>query len=178
MSLVGFRPALKSEYEEYEYHHRARIAMKPGITGMWQVSGRSDITDFEEVVKLDTEYIRNWSMGLDFRILFKTVAAVLKRDGSMRYELEQGRIDEFAKLLNRHWEVSKKLDAGSTNTCIDQIFESCEDLIDGKFISGAGGGGFLQVILKKGVTKEHLRRRLRNVFQDSGVDMWESEFLW
>lgn len=96
----------------------------------------------------------------------------------MRYELEQGRIDEFAKLLNRHWEVSKKLDAGSTNTCIDQIFESCEDLIDGKFISGAGGGGFLQVILKKGVTKEHLRRRLRNVFQDSGVDMWESEFLW
>ena len=53
----------------------------------------------------------------------------------MRYELEQGRIDEFAKLLNRHWEVSKKLDAGSTNTCIDQIFESCEDLIDGKFIS-------------------------------------------
>ena len=61
---------------------------------------------------------------------------------------------------------------------IDQIFESCEDLIAGKFISGAGGGGFLQVILKKGVTKEHLRRRLRNVFQDSGVDMWESEFLW
>lgn len=83
MTLAGFRPALKSEYEEYEFHHRARIAMKPGITGMWQVSGRSDITDFEEVVKLDTEYIRNWSMGLDFRILFKTVGAVLKKDGSM-----------------------------------------------------------------------------------------------
>ena len=83
MSLIGFRPCLKSEYEEYDFHHRARIAMKPGITGMWQVSGRSDITDFEEVVKLDTEYIKNWSMGLDFRILFKTVAAVLKRDGSM-----------------------------------------------------------------------------------------------
>ncbi len=74
MSLIGFRPCLKSEYEEYDFHHRARIAMKPGITGMWQVSGRSDITDFEEVVKLDTEYIKNWSMGLDFRILFKTVA--------------------------------------------------------------------------------------------------------
>ena len=96
----------------------------------------------------------------------------------MRYELEQGRIDAFAELLNRHWEASKKLDAGSTNTCIDQIFESCEDLIDGKFIAGAGGGGFLQVILKKGVTKEDLRTRLRNVFQDSGVDVWESEFLW
>lgn len=96
----------------------------------------------------------------------------------MRYELEQGRIDEFAKLLNQHWEISKKLDAGTTNTCIDQIFESCEDLIDGRFISGAGGGGFLQVILKKGISKDTLRNRLRNVFQDSGVDVWESEFIW
>lgn len=96
----------------------------------------------------------------------------------MRYELEQGRIDEFAKLLNQHWEVSQKLDMGTTNTCIDQIFASCEDLIDGKFIAGAGGGGFLQVILKKNVTKDHLRSRLKNVFQDSGVDVWESEFLW
>ncbi|HHC8461684.1 TPA: sugar transferase [Enterococcus faecium] len=83
MSLVGFRPCLKSEYEKYDFHHRARIAMKPGITGMWQVSGRSDITDFEEVVKLDAEYIRNWSMGLDFRFLFRTVKTVLHRNGSM-----------------------------------------------------------------------------------------------
>ncbi|MGN9349874.1 sugar transferase [Enterococcus faecium] len=83
MSLVGFRPCLKSEYEKYDFHHRARIAMKPGITGMWQVSGRSDITDFEEVVKLDAEYIRNWSMGLDFRILFRTVKTVLHRNGPM-----------------------------------------------------------------------------------------------
>ncbi|EMN0134487.1 sugar transferase [Enterococcus faecium] len=83
MSLVGFRPCLKSEYEKYDFHHRARIAMKPGIIGMWQVSGRSDITDFEEVVKLDAEYIRNWSMGLDFRILFRTVKTVLHRNGSM-----------------------------------------------------------------------------------------------
>lgn len=83
MSLIGYRPILKSEFSEYSPHHRSRIAMKPGITGMWQVSGRSDITDFEEVVKLDTEYIRNWSMGLDFRILLKTVAVVLKKDGSM-----------------------------------------------------------------------------------------------
>lgn len=83
LSLIGFRPCLKSEFSEYSFHHRSRIAMKPGITGMWQVSGRSDITDFEEVVKLDTEYIRNWSMGLDFRILFKTVKTVLHRDGSV-----------------------------------------------------------------------------------------------
>ena len=70
------------------------------------------------------------------------------------------------------------MDSGSTNTCIDQIFEACEDLIDGKFIAGAGGGGFLQVILKRGITKEIMRKRLRSVFQGSGVDVWESEFLW
>lgn len=83
MSLVGTRPPTEDEWETYDLHHRARLAMKPGITGMWQVSGRSQITDFEEVVKLDTKYIREWSMGLDFAILFKTVLAVLKREGSM-----------------------------------------------------------------------------------------------
>ena len=96
----------------------------------------------------------------------------------MRYELEQGDVDAFARLLNEHWEGSKKLDTGSTNTCIDQIFASCEDLIDGKFISGAGGGGFLQVILKKGVSKDMLRARLLDVYQDSGVDVWDAEFVW
>lgn len=96
----------------------------------------------------------------------------------MRFELEQGNVDAFAKLLNQHWDASRKLDSGSTNTCIDQIFASCEDLIDGKFISGAGGGGFLQVILKKDVTKEELRVRLHHVFQDSGVDVWNSTFVW
>lgn len=60
MSLVGTRPILQDELLKYELHHRARIAIKPGITGMWQVSGRSDITDFEEVVRLDTEYISNY----------------------------------------------------------------------------------------------------------------------
>lgn len=83
MSLVGTRPPTVDEWEKYELHHRARLAIKPGITGMWQVSGRSKITDFEEVVKLDTEYITNWNMGMDCRILFKTVLVVLGRDGSM-----------------------------------------------------------------------------------------------
>lgn len=59
MSLVGTRPPTVDEWEQYEFHHRSRMSIKPGITGMWQVSGRSDITDFEEVVKLDTEYIEN-----------------------------------------------------------------------------------------------------------------------
>ena len=83
MSLVGTRPPTVDEWEKYQLHHRARLAMKPGITGMWQVSGRSEITDFEEVVKLDTQYILNWSLGLDLRILLKTVKAVLGRQGAM-----------------------------------------------------------------------------------------------
>lgn len=83
MSLVGTRPPLVSEFDAYQLHHRARMAVKPGITGMWQVSGRSEITDFEEVVRLDTQYIDNWSMGLDLRILLQTVVIVLKRKGSM-----------------------------------------------------------------------------------------------
>ena len=83
MSIVGTRPPTMDEWEKYEIHHRARLATKPGITGMWQVSGRSDITDFEEVVALDTKYINDWSIGLDIKILFKTVLVVLHREGAM-----------------------------------------------------------------------------------------------
>ena len=83
MSLVGTRPPTVDEWEKYKYHHRARLATRPGLTGMWQVSGRSRITDFEEVVKLDTEYINHWSFGLDIRILLKTVKAVFTKDGAM-----------------------------------------------------------------------------------------------
>lgn len=83
MSLVGTRPPTLDEWEKYSYHHRARLATKPGMTGMWQVSGRSDIRNFDEVVKLDLEYIENWSIGLDIKILFRTVMVVLKGKGSM-----------------------------------------------------------------------------------------------
>ena len=83
MSLVGTRPQPEDEWEKYELHHRARLAIKPGLTGMWQVSGRSDITDFEEVVRLDREYISNWNIGMDIKILVKTVMVVVKEDGSM-----------------------------------------------------------------------------------------------
>ncbi len=82
MSLVGTRPPLESEYAQYELHHKARLAIKPGLTGMWQVSGRSDITDFEDVVRLDTEYIANWSVWLDIKILFRTVMVVVRGSGS------------------------------------------------------------------------------------------------
>lgn len=83
MSLVGTRPPTVDEWAKYEKHHRIRLAMKPGITGLWQVSGRSNIVEFEEVVKLDTQYIVNWDFSQDLKILFKTVKVVLGREGSM-----------------------------------------------------------------------------------------------
>ena len=82
MSLVGWRPCTLNEWKEYGLEHRSRAGMKPGITGMWQVSGRSEITDFDEVVKLDQEYIENWSFLLDIKILCKTVVVVAKREGA------------------------------------------------------------------------------------------------
>ncbi len=95
----------------------------------------------------------------------------------MRFELEKGNVDGFARLLSEHWDESIRLDSGSTNTCIDQIFKSIDDLIDGRMICGAGGGGFLQVILKKNVTKADLSSRLNAVFQDSGVMVYDCEIL-
>ena len=83
MSLVGTRPPTVDEWEQYEPHHRARMAFRPGLTGLWQVSGRSNITDFEEVVKLDTKYIDEWSLGVDLKILVETVRSVLGNDGAM-----------------------------------------------------------------------------------------------
>lgn len=82
MSLVGTRPPTVDEWNQYKYYHRARLATKPGLTGMWQISGRSDITDFEEVVKLDMQYIKNWNIGMDIKIILKTVLVVLKGCGS------------------------------------------------------------------------------------------------
>ncbi|MBO4636386.1 MAG: sugar transferase [Clostridiales bacterium] len=82
MSLVGTRPPTLDEFEQYESHHLSRLAIKPGLTGMWQTSGRSDITDFEEIVRLDNEYIRNFSLGLDIKLIFKTFTAVLFGKGS------------------------------------------------------------------------------------------------
>lgn len=82
MSLVGTRPPTVDEYKQYESHHKRRLSMKPGITGLWQVSGRSDIEDFEEVVKLDVAYIDNWSLWGDVKILFKTIYVVFAGKGA------------------------------------------------------------------------------------------------
>lgn len=82
MSLVGTRPPTLDEFAQYSPYHKKRLSFRPGLTGMWQVSGRSDITDFEEIVRLDVEYIDNWSIVLDIKILVKTVLAVFKGDGA------------------------------------------------------------------------------------------------
>ena len=82
MSLVGTRPPTVDEWEKYNKHHRRRMAIKPGLTGMWQISGRSSITDFDEVVALDTKYIAEWNIGLDIKILFKTVGVIFTGKGS------------------------------------------------------------------------------------------------
>lgn len=77
MSLVGTRPPTENEFKQYNEHYRRRLSMTPGLTGLWQISGRSDIEDFDEVVKLDLRYIDNWSLTEDFKILLKTVGVVL-----------------------------------------------------------------------------------------------------
>lgn len=82
MSLVGTRPPTVDEYEAYDFYHNKRLAMKPGLTGVWQISGRSDIEDFEEVVKLDSKYIDGWSIEKDIKIIFKTVLVMFTGRGS------------------------------------------------------------------------------------------------
>ncbi len=82
MSLVGPRPFFESDLEDYTDRHFHRLGAKPGITGLWQVAGRSDVVDFEEVVQLDREYIDGWSVWLDIAILLRTVPAVLKGTGA------------------------------------------------------------------------------------------------
>ncbi|MBP1755644.1 MAG: Undecaprenyl-phosphate galactosephosphotransferase [Firmicutes bacterium] len=77
MSLVGTRPPTEDEFLQYEGVHKRRLMLKPGLTGLWQVSGRSDITDFEEVVRMDLEYIDNWSIKLDVKLIAKTVGIVV-----------------------------------------------------------------------------------------------------
>ena len=103
---------------------------------------------------------------------------IQKTAALMRFELERGNVDGFAKLLDYHWKLSKKVDAGSSNTLIEQIFSSIEDLIDGKLVCGAGGGGFLQVILKKGVTKQEVEEHLNKVFMDSLVSVVDCKLIW
>ena len=117
-------------------------------------------------------YVGNEPKSLEAHRNIQKVAAL------MRFALERGDIDEFASLLNAHWGLSKMIDSGSTNTLIDQIIMTVDDLTDAKMICGAGGGGFLQVILKKGISKDDIHKRLKDVFQDFDVDIWQSDFVF
>lgn len=81
MSLVGTRPPTTEEVEKYDYHHKVRLVMRPGITGLWQVSGRNQIVDFERIVKLDKRYIENWSLALDIKIILRTIVVVFTNQG-------------------------------------------------------------------------------------------------
>ncbi|MBA3465972.1 MAG: sugar transferase, partial [Gemmatimonadaceae bacterium] len=83
MSMVGPRPPLASEVELYEEHNYTRFDMKPGITGPWQVAGRNVVTNFDEIVAMETEYLTDWSLLKDFSILLKTVPAVLSMKGAV-----------------------------------------------------------------------------------------------
>ncbi len=82
MSLVGTRPPTEDEFEQYNDYYRRRMSITPGLTGLWQVSGRSDIANFEEVVKLDLQYIDNWNIGQDIKIILQTIGVVFSREGS------------------------------------------------------------------------------------------------
>jgi lipopolysaccharide/colanic/teichoic acid biosynthesis glycosyltransferase len=82
MSLVGPRPFFESDLDDYEAHHFHRLSVPAGLTGLWQISGRSDIVDFEEVVILDRYYIEHWSLAMDFRILARTLPTVASRRGA------------------------------------------------------------------------------------------------
>ena len=107
--------------------------------------------------------------------VIKSMQIIQENCAVMRYHLLKGNITEFALCLSRHFEMLKSLDDGATNAFIEYIFDVCGDLIEGKSICGAGGGGFLQVILKEGVQREDIRKRISEHFGDCGVEVWDCE---
>ena len=122
MSIVGTRPPTLDEWNKYELHHRARLAIKPGITGMWQVSGRSEITDFEEVVKLDTEYISEWNVGMDedgARTIFLYTKGRKGRDNESLSQLL-----DYMENTTRENAVSEELEA--IQEMVDVVKEDAE----------------------------------------------------
>ena len=173
--------------------------MIPGVKlltsapGVWQeVSARQLAIPAETMASLEQRFCliytgqRRLARGLLREVMGRYIAGepeaveilrdiqLLARD--MARALEGGDLDGFAELLSQHWEFSKRLDAGGTNTCIDCIFVAVDDLMDGKMICGAGGGGYLQGIMKPGVTLEQLNHRLSDAFPGTGVAAWQCDF--
>lgn len=114
-----------------------------------------------------SKYISNDKSAINIIGQIQTVAKKMKE------ALINDDFKQFGRLLNKHFALLKKLDSGCTNVCIDQIINSCSDLIEANMICGAGGGGFLQVILKENVSKENLKKRIGEVFQDCGVKVYD-----
>ena len=143
MSLVGTRPPTVDEWDKYELHHRARLATKPGLTGMWQVSGRSNITDFEEVVKLDKQYISEWTMGLDIKILFKTATGL-----PFQYKLKVGKNGEWNReLLIDRREKSKSLAWSSVILAFENSMKISEEVKKPKALGDIRGISYIYPIL-------------------------------
>lgn len=114
-------------------------------------------------------YISGETESLTAHIRIKELAV------EMTEALKKDDVDAFASLLDEHWRYSKMIDAGSSNALIEQIFLSIDDLIDARMICGAGGGGFLQIIKKKGISDEAVHNRLKECFGDSNIDIWKTE---
>ncbi len=115
--------------------------------------------------------IRNDRESLDAIADIKDICAL------MRYRLESGDVTGFAHLLSRQFSLVRRLDEGASNPCLDYIFDVCDDLIDGKSICGAGGGGFLMMILKQGLSRAELEERIGQELEDTGVAVWDSQFI-
>lgn len=207
MTIVGprpERPSIAAEYEETMPEFRLRLQVKAGLTGYAQVYGKYNTTPYDKVTHVELPESARKELNERFVLIYtgqRRLARNLLRDvvgryvgnepdslyaleeiqktaALMRFELERGNVDGFAKLLDYHWELSKKVDAGSSNTLIEQIFSSIEEMIDGRLVCGAGGGGFLQVILKKGITREDVEKRLNEVFMDSLVGVADCKLVW
>lgn len=108
----------------------------------------------------------------------KAIETIQEYCAIMRQHLLKGDVTAFARYITKQFELVKTLDQGASNACIEYIFDVCEDLICGKSICGAGGGGFLMVVLKEGVTKDMLCSRIEEVFVDCGVEVWDSSLFW
>ena len=117
-------------------------------------------------------YVGNVEESIEAHIKIQEVAI------KMKDALLNDNFEEFAKLLDYHWTLSKQIDAGSSNSHIEEIFEAIDDLIDARMIIGAGGGGFLQVVLSKGVSKKQIQERLTNKFKEDNVIVYESQIVY
>ena len=112
MSLVGTRPPTVDEFEQYEGYHKRRLSMTPGLTGVWQVSGRSDITDFEEIVSMDVEYIKNWSLKRDIEIILKTILVVFNNSGAKQI------VKQLLKIMGEKYKGGKDATKKRNTACV------------------------------------------------------------